>query len=141
MKISILMAMMAVSFAGSAKAAGFGTDNLFDNLTASPKLIAREACPDFRITAGEMLKVNAQEEFFSIEDIDGDFLISIQVPSEGNYVFEGQGPSRTANQIKSQVKGVQASMNPETADITIVKLGSADPACVLTRCPGFGACN
>jgi hypothetical protein len=144
MKIMILMAttMMTMMVAGAqAKADGFGTDLLFDNLIAPSHLIAHAACPDFKILAGENLKVSAQEESFTIEDTDGNQLVNILVPSEGNYVFQGQSPNRIANEIVSKTEGIIASMNSISTDITIVKLSSGENPCTLTRCPAFGDCN
>lgn len=140
MKATILaLALVLSSFA---RADGFGTDLIFGNLIASPDFIARTACPDFRISAGESLQVFAQEDSFVVEGSDGSFPVSIQVPSQGSYIFKGQSPDRTANEIVSKALDVRASMNPRTTDVTFERLSSTEQQpCALTRCQAFGVCQ
>jgi hypothetical protein len=142
MKLSIFIAAMTLltSYA-NAEGNGFGTDQLFNNLTASPNLIAHQACPDFNISAGESLQVTAEENAFFITGADGSQPVVIQVPGDGNYVFEGQSPNRYSDEIVSKAQDVKASMNPDTTDITVVKLESHSTPCTLTRCPFYGPCN
>lgn len=120
---------------------GFGVDNIFDEGIASPNVIAPQACPEFGISTGEKLQIFAEEDSFVIENENGYRPVSIQVPSEGTYVFEGSGTNRIANEIISQHLGIKATMSSDGTLFKIEKLNSQEPACVLQRCPGYGACT
>ena len=125
------------------KADGFGIDMIFNNLIAGPNVIARTACPDFNFAAGERLEFFAQSRSLTVYRINGTIpAIKIRVPSQGNYIWEGQSPNRSTSEIVSNVLHLHAFMNTQTSAVSIEKLGAtARPPCVLARCPAFGLCQ
>jgi hypothetical protein len=121
-------------------ALGFGIDNIFESTITTPIVIADANCPDFTLAAGDILSVDAQESSFSIQRADGSNAVRIQIPSQGQYVWEGTRPNRTANVVISQQLQVEASMDVATASITLENL-SDQSTCLLRRCPAFGTCQ
>ena len=120
---------------------GFGTDLIFDNLLATPNLIARTACPDFHIAAGDFLQIFAEEDGLEIDSADGTDVFGVPVPADGYYVWEGQSPNRITNELVSNQLQVDATMDPDTADVTIIRLEPGSTGCVLARCASFGPCE
>jgi hypothetical protein len=123
------------------KGDGFGVDLIFDNLIATPQLIAEAACPDFGLAAGDRLDIVAEEDRFLIERSDNTPVINIAVPSQGDYVWQGQSPDRTTDEIDSPALDIRATMDDGTGDITVGKLSVSGQGCLLARCPAFGPCQ
>jgi hypothetical protein len=123
------------------KCDGFGSDLIFDNGIATPELIAQAACPDYGLAAGDRLTLVADEDVFLIDRSDNTPVIFIGVPSQGDYVWEGESPDRTTNEIDAPALDLRATMDDGTADVTVEKLSAPGQGCLLTRCPAFGPCQ
>jgi hypothetical protein len=121
-------------------ALGFGIDNIFESSIVTPQVISDANCPHFALAAGERLSIDAEETSFSIQRTDGTDALRIGIPGQGQYVFDGSPPNRTANVVVSQQLQVQASMDVATADITLESLADQS-TCLLRRCPAFGVCQ
>jgi hypothetical protein len=120
---------------------GFGVDLIFDNTLTTPNVVAVADCPNFGIAAGDMLVVMADEDSFRVVRFDNDVKVfGIQVPSQGHYVWQGTRPNRITNKIVSHRLQIEASLDPNTTDVTLAKLNGTD-ACVLHRCADFGPCQ
>ena len=127
---------ISLSAAESFANGGFGADNLFDSGIASPNLIARQACPALNVQRGDRLVIFAQESSFEISDVTQRTRpISLSVPQQARYVFQGQSPNRNSNEIIAP--GVRVLMSTTTDDIQV---STYTGSCKLTRCLAFGSC-
>lgn len=145
MKIKIIpIVAMATLFVGqNLMALGFGVDNLFDSVTQSNVLLAESNCPQLNIDSGSQLVLIAHAEEFRIVTFDSNkqIKLNIAIPSEGNYVYQGESPNRSSHELVSPILSAKVTnLNSKSGILIESHTSQGSQSCFFTRCANFGPC-